>query len=319
MRSETGVIRDVILPEGTTLRLRAATQRRCRAGSSRSSSDSVPESRYFRFHGLPPVGPRLVEPFLDPDWDERGALVGTLAQRGRASGSWRSEPGRASATARAPRQRLRSTTSSRATGSGHVSSSSLRASPPKRESSASSRRFCPSNLSMLRVFEHVGFAVTRELEGGVVEVVFPIAPTESYRETVDSRDHLGVVASLGPFFSPESVAVSAPRRGPGTIGGLVFRNIVERRLHRARLPGEPRRRRRRRRAGLRVARPRFRSRRPRGLLPARRARARGSGGRPGDGRAGALRHLRRIRRDRRRRERRAKRGCSSSSARTVRA
>ena len=70
-------MRDVILREGTTLRLRAP---------NRADADAVlafvnrlsPESRYFRFHGLPPVGPRLVEPFLDPDWDERGALIGTL-------------------------------------------------------------------------------------------------------------------------------------------------------------------------------------------------------------------------------------------------
>ena len=78
MRSETSVIRDVILPEGTTLRLRAAT-RDDAAGLLAFVERLTPESRYFRFHGLPPVGPRLVEPFLDPDWDERGALVGTLA------------------------------------------------------------------------------------------------------------------------------------------------------------------------------------------------------------------------------------------------
>ena len=58
-------------------------------------------------------------------------------------------------------------------------------------------------------------------------MVFPIAPTESYRETVDSRDHHGVVASLGPFFSPRGVAVYGASARAGTIGGLVFRNIVE--------------------------------------------------------------------------------------------
>ena len=30
-----------------------------------------PESRHLRFHGLPGVAPALVEPFLDPDWEEQ--------------------------------------------------------------------------------------------------------------------------------------------------------------------------------------------------------------------------------------------------------
>ena len=83
-----------------------------------------------------------------------------------------------------------------------------------------------SNLAMLQVFERVGFEVARELEGGVVEVVFPIAATDSYRTTVDTRDHFGVVASLQPFFAPESVAVLGASPRAGTIGGLVFTNIV---------------------------------------------------------------------------------------------
>ena len=31
---------------------------------------------------MPPVDRRLVEPYLEPDWSERGALVGTLARAG---------------------------------------------------------------------------------------------------------------------------------------------------------------------------------------------------------------------------------------------
>ena len=35
------------------------------------------QSLYLRFHGHPDVSGRLVRPVLDPDWVERGALVGT--------------------------------------------------------------------------------------------------------------------------------------------------------------------------------------------------------------------------------------------------
>ena len=225
MRSETSVVRDVILPEGTTLRLRAAA-RDDAAGLIAFVERLSPESRYFRFHGLPPVGPRLVEPFLDPDWDERGALVGTLAgeagERIVALGTW---------------SRLRDKTAAEAAFAvddefqGHGIGTRLVEQLAGLAAEAGIERFVaevlPTNLNMLRVFEHVGFAVTRELDEGVAEVVFPIAPTESYRETVDSRDHRGVVASLGPFFSPRGVAVYGASPRAGTIGGLVFRNILE--------------------------------------------------------------------------------------------
>ena len=80
---------------------------------------------------------------------------------------------------------------------------------------------------MLGVFEAVGFEVTRDVAGGEVELTFPITPTEHYLESVESRDHLAVVASLRPFFEPEAVAVvgASPRRG--SIGGELFRNILE--------------------------------------------------------------------------------------------
>ena len=79
---------------------------------------------------------------------------------------------------------------------------------------------------MLGVFEAAGFELTRELEGGEIEVQFPIAPTERYRERVDERDHEAVVASLRPFFEPRSVAVVGASTRRGSIGGELFRNIL---------------------------------------------------------------------------------------------
>ncbi len=56
---------------------------------------------------------------------------------------------------------------------------------------------------MLSVFERAGFELTRELAGGVVEVQFPIAPTERFELSVEERDHTAVVASLRSFFEPD--------------------------------------------------------------------------------------------------------------------
>src|SRR4029077_20781834 len=83
------------------------------------------------------------------------------------------------------------------------------------------------NRKMLGVFEALGFELTRELSGGEVEVMFPIQRTERFEELVAERDHVAVTASLRPFFEPRSVAVIGASRRRGTIGGELFRNILD--------------------------------------------------------------------------------------------
>ena len=69
--------------------------------------------------------------------------------------------------------------------------------------------------------------MTRKLGGGEVEMTFPIAPTAAYASLVEGRDHTAVVASLRPFFEARSVAVLGASSRKGTIGGELFRNILE--------------------------------------------------------------------------------------------
>ena len=85
----------------------------------------------------------------------------------------------------------------------------------------------PENEPMLRVFADAGFAVSRRLEGGTTEVRLGIAPTEEYRAAVDERDHVAVAASLAPFFRPRTVAVVGASTRRGSIGGELFRNILD--------------------------------------------------------------------------------------------
>ena len=61
----------------------------------------------------------------------------------------------------------------------------------------------PDNRNMLGVFEAAGFELTREFEGGEVEVEFPIAPTDAYRD--GSRN-----ATIRP--SPSRCVRSSSRR-----------------------------------------------------------------------------------------------------------
>ena len=63
-----------------------------------------------------------------------------------------------------------------------------------------------------------GANVTRELDGGIVEVRLTLEATTSYLERVDRRDHEAVSASLRPFFAPRSLAVIGASSRRGSIG-----------------------------------------------------------------------------------------------------
>ncbi len=180
---------------------------------------------YRRFHGFAQVDEHLVVPLLEPDWDERGVLLGTLAA---------DDGERVVAVANYVRLRDRTRAESAFTVADEHQrrgiGTRLLERLAERAAAVGIERFVAEvladNRDMLRVFEAVGFELTRELESGEIEVEFPIAPTERYESRVAMRDHTGVTASLRPFFEAESVAVVGASKRRGSIGGELFRNIL---------------------------------------------------------------------------------------------
>jgi acetyl coenzyme A synthetase (ADP forming)-like protein len=216
---------DVILRDGSTLRLRAPA--RADANAVAAFFNGLSErSSYLRFHGLRPVDDELVAHFLSPDWSTRGVLIGTLAGPG----------GGERIVAVGEYDRLRDPAAAEAAFAvaddlqGHGIGTRLIERLTALAAEQGIERFVaevmPENRAMLGVFEGAGLEVTRELEGGELEVSFPIAPTERYRSRVDERDHQAVTASLRPFFEPRSVAVIGASRRRGSIGGELYRNIL---------------------------------------------------------------------------------------------
>src|SRR6476659_4054140 len=219
-------VRDVILRDGSTLRLRPPRA---------SDLDAVLEffgalskqSVYWRFHGFPSLTPATVEPFLDPDWEESGSLIGALSGDGEVE----------RIVALASFVRLRDPTSAEVAftvadelqgrGVGTRLLEQLAESAADAGISEFVAEVMPDNRAMLGVFADAGFAVSRRLEGGTTEVRLAIQPTESYRAAVDERDHVAVAASLTPFFSSRTVAVVGASTRRGSIGGELFRNILD--------------------------------------------------------------------------------------------
>ena len=83
-----------------------------------------------------------------------------------------------------------------------------------------------TNAAMLAVFEHAGYAVRRRGSVGEVTVSLDIAPTATVLERIDERDHVAAVASLRPVLAPSSVAVVGAAATPGNVGRAVLANII---------------------------------------------------------------------------------------------
>ena len=211
---------DVILRDGRTLRLRPPTRADVPAVTEFFRALS-PQSLYTRFHGTVAAEDALSERFVDPDFVERGALIGVTDDRVVALANW---------------ARLRDPLSAEAAFAvadelqGHGVGTRLLERLAALAGEAGIERFVaevlPSNVSMLRVFAGAGLEVRREIAEGNVEIEFPIASTHEYVTAVDSRDHVAVVASLRSFFEPRSVAVVGASARRGTIGGELFRNVL---------------------------------------------------------------------------------------------
>jgi RimJ/RimL family protein N-acetyltransferase len=186
---------DVILRDGSTLRLRAPG-----SGDASAALEFFEQlsdrSRYQRFHGTRRIDAAFVAHLLEPDWTERGALIGVVADEG----------GRERIVALAEYARLRDRSAAEIAFAvadelqGRGAATRLLEQLAPRAAEAGIERFLalvlPENTAMIAVFRDAGFEITRTLEGGEVEVRFPIAPTPRFRERVEERDHVAIDARV---------------------------------------------------------------------------------------------------------------------------
>jgi acyl-CoA synthetase (NDP forming)/RimJ/RimL family protein N-acetyltransferase len=214
----TPLVRDVILRDGTPLRLRTPAPEDY--DDIKSLYDGLSdESRYTRFHGY---GRTELPARMDAeaDGDARVALVGWRAGRVVASGAYDRlrEPGVAE---------VAFTVADDFQGRG----AATRILEQLAEIGAAHgiERFdaevMEANQAMLRVFQRAGFGVRSK---GVDELLvsLDIHPTEIVRERIEERDHAGVVASLRSILAPASIAVVGASNEPGDLGGDLFANLI---------------------------------------------------------------------------------------------
>ena len=218
--STTTTAEDVVLRDGSTLRLRSTAPTDGPA-LVRFFDRLSAESRYLRFQGAGTVDLRTVEPFVHTDWRDSVSLVGELEGEVVALGTFirLRDPLRAEVAFA-----VADDMQGRGIGTRLLERLALHAAASGIEEFVA--QVLPQNSHMLNVFSDAGFDVSRRLEEGVVEVRLVIAPTEAYRLRLDERDHVAVAASVRPFFTPHTVAVIGASARRNTIGGELFRNIL---------------------------------------------------------------------------------------------
>ncbi len=215
---EPRLVRDVLLRDGSTLRLRAATP--VDFGDIKAFYGGLsPESRLLRFHGV-----RRTDTVARADAEATGAdrlaLIGRRDGRVVAVAGYEGlrEPGVAEvAFAVADEDQHR--------GIGMRMLEQLAAIAADRGIRRFDAEVVDSNGPMLGVLEHAGFAVRRRGSQGNLTVSLDITPTEAVLERIDERDHLAAVASLRPILAPSSIAVVGAAATPGNVGRAVLANI----------------------------------------------------------------------------------------------
>ena len=213
------LVRDVLLRDGSTLRLQAPAP--SDFGDIKAFYDGLsPESRYFRFHGYGRTD-AAARAEAQASGVDRLALLGRYDGRVVAVASYDGlrEPGAAEVSFAVADALQRH-------GIGTRMLEQLAAIGAERGIRRFDAEVMPDNYPMLGVFAHAGFAVRRRSSFGELTVSLDITPTEAVQERIDERDHFAAVASLQPVLAPASVAVAGAAAAPGNVGRAVLASIV---------------------------------------------------------------------------------------------
>jgi acyl-CoA synthetase (NDP forming)/RimJ/RimL family protein N-acetyltransferase len=215
----SALVRDVLLRDGSTLRLEAAAP--ADYDDIKNFFDGLSlESRYLRFHsyGRTDVAARAAAEAGDMD---RAALIARHNGRVVAVAGFDGlrEP-------RAAEVAFAVADDWQGRGAGTRMLEQLAEIAAGRGITRFDAEVMADNLSMLGVLESAGFGLRRAGSFGEMTVSLDITPAETVLDRVGERDHLAAVAALRPIVAPASIAVVGITGTPGSLGRAVLENIV---------------------------------------------------------------------------------------------
>ncbi len=205
---------DVLLSDGTTVHLRRIEPTDA-GGIVAFHSRMSERTRYFRyFSDYPRIPDRDLERFVNVDHAEREAFVVLAGDRITAVGRYE----RHAPTSPDAEVAFVVEDALQGRGIGSVLIEHLAAAARDVGITRFTAEVLPANGAMLRVFGDTGYPVTRRYADGVVELSFPIAPTDRSREVQESREQRTESRSIARLLHPRGVAVygaSASGQGVG--------------------------------------------------------------------------------------------------------
>jgi acetyl coenzyme A synthetase (ADP forming)-like protein len=83
------------------------------------------------------------------------------------------------------------------------------------------------SYAIMDYIRELGFPIRSSILPGKIRVVFPTSVTHAALEAFEQQDSKTPTAAVGHFFTPRSIAVIGASREKGSIGGELFRNLIE--------------------------------------------------------------------------------------------
>jgi acyl-CoA synthetase (NDP forming)/RimJ/RimL family protein N-acetyltransferase len=214
------LVRDVILRDGAALRLRSPVPED--EADIRAFFDAMSfDNRYLRFHGAGRTD-LISRDYATADGDARVPLLAHLGDRVVAvAGYDRLNEPDAAEVAFAVADDLH--------GRGLATRmlEQLADIAAQRGITRFDAEVMTENRAMLHVFANAGFGVRRASDGGAIHLSLDLRPSAVLEERIDDRMHAATVVSLRPLLAPRSIAVVGASAREGSVGGQIFRGLVE--------------------------------------------------------------------------------------------
>lgn len=216
---------DVVLRDGRSLRVRPI-----RPDDTDRLRDMfyrlTPLTRYFRFHfEKTDISDQELEAFTEANCPERCAIVGTVGE-GKdeeivALGTYDTVPdGKTAEISFLVQDNIQ------VSGVGSLLLERLATEAGRYRIKRFVGAVLPENTRMLELFNDSGFRLSRQLEDGVWMIYIDLEEQEEYAKRQAQREHIARSAGVRRILYPQSVAVIGASRQKESVGGALFRNLL---------------------------------------------------------------------------------------------
>ena len=211
---------DVVLSDGGTAHLRPiapSDAELLQAFHARLS----PESIYFRFFApYPRLSPRDIARFTTVDYDNRVALIATIGGEMVAVVRYdRITPDEAEVA-------FLVEDAHQGRGLASIMLEHLAAAAQERGVKRFIADTLPENRRMVNVFREVGYTAQQRFDEGVIRLTLDLAPTDTFTEVLQAREHRAESRSIARLLTPSSIAVIGAGQDRANAGHTILRHLL---------------------------------------------------------------------------------------------